>query len=321
MNSDSAKQEKVLSDPALSVVVPVYRSEGTLPELHRRLAATLEEIGVSYEILLVDDASPDNSWDVMQRLHEEDARIKIIQLMRNFGQHNATLCGIRHASGKLLATMDDDLQHPPEEIAKLIRRMEEADAPDVVIGAYTTKQHSWWRNLGTNAINAVTSYVFGKEPDLQMTTFRLMRRSVVDVVSQDRSHSPRIGLIILTITKRIVNVPVEHHARKEGRSGYRFGRLVANTLDNIITYSSLPLQVVSILGIVSAIVSLLLAIFYLVKYAVFGISVPGWTTIVMVLLLCSGVLMFSRGVVGEYLVRIMREISSSPRCVIRHREM
>ena len=306
---------------ALSVVIPVYNAADCLQELYDRLTAVLEDISVSYEIILVDDASPDDSWNVMRELHTRDPRVKIIQQMRNFGQHKAVLCGMQYAKGEFVITMDDDLQHPPEEVPKLVEAIRKDDKLDVVIGAYEVKQHAWFRNLGTSTINAVTSYVFNKDSDLKLTSFRAIRQCVVREVVKDRTDCPRIGQILLLTTGRIANVSVRHDPRERGRSGYTFRRLVSDALDNILSNSSFPLQVVSYMGFACSFLSVVLGVLYLCKYLFVGVKITGWTTIVLLLLFFFGLLFFSLGVVGEYLIRILREAKRTPRSVVRQDEV
>lgn len=304
---------------AYSIIIPVYRAAGCLPELYDRLTAVLEGICAEYEIIMVDDASPDDSWDVMRGLQGRDPRVKIIQQMRNFGQHKAILCGMQYARGEFIVTMDDDLQHPPEEVPKLIEAIRSDDNLDVVSGAYEVKQHSWFRNIGSQAVNAVMSYVFNKDSNLKFTSFRIMRRNVVRSILRHRVDCPRISQMLLVTTDRIANVSVIHDPRGHGRSGYTLRRLVADALDNILSNSSLPLQVVSYVGFACSFLSVVLGVYYLHKYLFVGVGIAGWTTIVLLILFFFGLLFFSLGVVGEYLIRILRESKRSPRFVERQR--
>jgi len=303
-----------------SIIIPVYRGEKTLPDLCKRIRMVFQNISQNYEIILVDDASTDDSWEVMKGLRVSDPRIKLIQQMRNFGQHQALLCGFRHSFGDFVITMDDDLQHPPEEIPKLIAAIKADDKNDVVVGAYINKRHSGFRNFGTKFINITTSHIFGKDPKLQLTSFRIIRRHIVEELKKNTSPSPRIGLILLTITKKIINVPVHHQPRRDGCSGYSFPRMVANTLDNILTYSSFPLRLVSYVGFGSSFLSIMLGIYYTLKYFYVGIGVAGWTTTILLLLFYFGILLFSMGIIGEYLMRILREVNNLPQYVIRKKE-
>ena len=305
----------------LSVVIPIYNSAGCLQELHDRLTGVLEDISETYEIIMVDDASPDESWAAMQDLHARDPRVKIVQQMRNFGQHKAILCGMQYASGEFVITMDDDLQHPPEEIPKLVDGLRNDDTLDVVIGSYDVKQHSWFRNLGSKAVHAATSYVFARGKGLKFTSFRIMRRNVVRGILRHRIDCPRISQIILLTTNRIANVSVRHDPRGHGRSGYTVGRLVSDALDNILSNSSLPLQIVSYVGFLCSLLSVALGVYYLYKYLFVGVGIAGWTTIVLLMLFFFGILFFSVGIVGEYLIRILREAKRSPRYLTRNKEL
>ncbi len=305
------------SHPHISVVIPVYRSAATLRELCRRLRAVLEPLTTAYEVILVNDASPDESWQVLCALHAHEPGIKAIDLARNFGQHAALLCGLAHAQGDVVITMDDDLQHPPEELPVLINALTRAPDVDVVIGAYTVKQHSWFRNLGTAVIHWATSRIFNKDPRLRLTSFRILRRSVVEQVLRFSTDSPRIGQIILMTTNRICNVPVRHAPRAQGRSGYTFARLCKDFLDNVLGNSTLPLSFVIYLGFGSAAMSFLLLAWIVYKKFVRGISVQGWTTIMVLLLFMFGMLFLSLGIIGEYLIRILREAKKNPQYVVR----
>ena len=176
-----------------SVVVPVYNSEKSLEELYMRIKKVFEENrNGEFELILVDDSSKDNSFSVMQKLHKKDKRVKAIQLAKNCGQHAALLCGFHYAVGDFVLTMDDDLQHPPEEIPKLIQYMDEHDGVDVVIGKYESKKHGIIRNMGTALSNMVSSYIFKKRKDLQLTSFRLMKKFVVNNLCSLNINVPRV---------------------------------------------------------------------------------------------------------------------------------
>ena len=308
--------------PLYSVVVPVYCSEQTLEPLCARILDVFDKhLAQTVEIILVDDASSDGSWDRMQNLHKNDGRIRIIQLAGNFGQHNALMCGFAHARGEYVVTLDDDLQHPPEEISKMIVALQDHPNTDVIIGAYESKQHSWVRNAGTRAMNMFSSLVLGKDPKLQMTSFRLIRRYIVEAIIKLEMENPRVGRLILETTNRIVNTPVRHDPRKYGKSGYSFRRLVKDFVGNILNNSAVPLEMISYLGFVSASVSFLLAIYYLYRYFFVGISIAGWTTLVLLNLFYFGTLLFSVGIIGEYLIRILRETKRMPQYVIREKQL
>jgi dolichol-phosphate mannosyltransferase/undecaprenyl-phosphate 4-deoxy-4-formamido-L-arabinose transferase len=293
--------------PDYSVVIPVYNAEASLEELVGRLGSVFRELGRTYEIVLVDDASQDRSWSVISQLRASGAPIRAFQFGRNHGQHYALKCGLDHAAGGFAITMDDDLQHPPEEIPRLVHAIEADDAVDVVCGHYHQKAHSSFRNLGAAILHRIDHAIFSTDRSVFLSAFRVMRRSVVDEIRLVRHAQPRIGPIILSITKRIASVSVRHEPRRHGRSGYTLRRLVGDTLSSIMNYSALPLQVVSFVGIGSAALSLLLGIYYMVLYFGRGIGVSGFTTIVLLILFTSGAVLFSFGLVGEYLRRIVAQ--------------
>lgn len=197
-----------------SVVVPVYNSEHTLQELYTRLEKVFREvIKEEFELILVDDGSKDRSFEVMQELRAKDNRVRIIQMARNFGQHPALLCGFAHVKGDFVVTMDDDLQHQPEELPKMINVMRERDDVDAIIASYEGRQHGFIRKLGTKFSVWATSKMLGKDPDLQITSYRLIRRFLVDAMVKTNTYLPQIGNLLVLTSNRIINVPVQHAAR------------------------------------------------------------------------------------------------------------
>jgi dolichol-phosphate mannosyltransferase/undecaprenyl-phosphate 4-deoxy-4-formamido-L-arabinose transferase len=303
------------SAPVYSVVIPVYRSATTLRELHARLGAVLASLARPFEIVYVEDSGPDDSWEALRALAGEDPRVTAIQLMRNSGQANATLCGLAHARGQFVLTLDDDLQHPPEEIPRLIAAL--APDVDVVMGAPREKRHHWARRFGSAFIHRLNCYLLGKDPSLQFTSFRLMRRPVVDGLIALRTLSPALGPMLTAVTRRIINATVEHHPRKAGRSGYTLSRLLAQTLNNIIGYSMLPLRLLAILGLVGILASAVLALVLAVRYLTGGITVPGWTTLALLLVVLSGFNFFAFSIIGEYLLRILQQVNRTPQYLVR----
>lgn len=304
--------------PFYSIVVPVYNSQKTLQELYDRVRNVFEtEIKEPFELILVDDSSKDQSFKEMEKLRIADRRVKIIQLSRNYGQHCALLCGFHYAEGDFVITMDDDLQHPPEEIPKLIQGLLADPELDVVIGKYMSKKHGPIRRFGTFLANKVSSHIFKKDPNLKLTSFRIMKRFVVQGILERQVHFPRIGHLLLLVSNRIGNVVVEHDSRKYGKSGYTFRRLVKDFFSNILTNSSFPLIIVRDIGIISFIVSVFLGLYYLARYLFFGISVQGWITLVLLILSYSGLILLSVGIAGDYLIRILEEAKRLPNYTIR----
>ncbi len=305
-----------------SVVVPVYNSEHTLHELYERVKKVFDEtLHQDFELILVDDGSRDHSYGIMEELHEKDGRVKIIQQAKNFGQHPALLCGFKYVQGDFIITMDDDLQHPPEEIPKLVKVMNERDDVDVIIAKYEGRQHSLIRRMGTWVSVYATSKMLKKPRDLEITSFRLIRRFIVDAIVSMNVRLPQIGNLLVQTSNRIINVPVKHDARKFGKSGYSFKRLAKDLIYDITTNSAFPLIVVRDLGIVSFIISVILGIFYLARYFVSGVSVEGWTSLVLFMLAYNGVILLSIGIIGEYLMHILDESKKMPNYVERRKKL
>lgn len=301
---------------AYSIVIPVYRSARMLPELYDRLTRVMQGLDAAYEIIFVEDCGPDDSWLVLQALAAKDLAVMVIQLMRNSGQSNATLCGFAQARGRIVITMDDDLQHPPEEIPALIQALH-ADV-DVVMGVPKEKKHHWFRRLGSNIVHNINCFLLGKNRNLRFTSFRLMRRAVVDGLLTLRTLSPALGPMINSVTHRIINVTVLHAPRKEGESGYTFSRLFLQTMSNLIGYSMLPLRLLGLIGGAGILLSIGLAAVLVVHYLRGGV-VPGWTSTVLLLLMLSGFNFFAFAILGEYVLRILQRVNATPQYFVRAR--
>ena len=304
-----------------SVVVPVYNSEHTLEELYHRLEKVFREtLKEDFELILVDDGSKDRSYEVMEKLRSRDHRVKIIQMARNFGQHPALLCGFAHVKGDFVVTMDDDLQHQPEELPKMVRVMEERPDVDVIIASYEGRKHQLIRKLGTKVSVWATSKMLGKDPNLQITSYRLIRRFLVDAMLQTNTYLPQIGNLLVLSSNRIINVPVQHADRAYGKSGYSFKRLVKDLIYDITAHSAFPLLMVRNIGIISFLVSMVMAVYYLVRYFTMGISVEGWTSQMLVMLAFFGLVLLSIGIMGIYLMNILNEAKKMPHYVIRRED-
>ena len=304
-----------------SVVVPVYNSEHTLEELYHRLEKVFREtLKEDFELILVDDGSKDRSYEIMEKLRSRDHRVKIIQMARNFGQHPALLCGFAHVKGDFVVTMDDDLQHQPEELPKMVRVMEERPDVDVIIASYEGRKHGPIRKLGTKVSVWATSKMLGKDPNLQITSYRLIRRFLVDAMLRTNTYLPQIGNLLVLSSNRIINVPVQHADRAYGKSGYSFKRLVKDLIYDITAHSAFPLLMVRNIGIISFLVSMVMAVYYLVRYFTMGISVEGWTSQMLVMLAFFGLVLLSIGIMGIYLMNILNEAKKMPHYVIRRED-
>lgn len=301
-----------------SIVVPVYNSEHTLEDLYSRLKTVFEDtLQEEFELILVDDSSKDRSFEIMQRLRAGDHRVKIIQMAGNFGQHPALLCGFKYAKGDFILTMDDDLQHPPEEVPKLVKALNERPDIDVVIGSYEGRQHNIIRRLGTAVSIYATSRMLRKDPDLELTSFRLMRRFIVDAILKTNTHQPQIGNLLIQTSNRIINVPIRHGKRAYGHSGYSFRKLAKMLLYDITTHSDFPLLVVRNIGFLTFLGSIIMSLVYLVNYFVTDIPVEGFTTLVLLILGFGGLILLSIGIIGIYLMNILNEAKKFPNYVTR----
>lgn len=300
-----------------SVVIPVYNSAKMLPELHRRLMGALRGLNKPYEIIFVDDCGRDNAWQVLQDIAADDPCVTAIQLMRNSGQSNATLCGMAYASGSTIITMDDDLQHPPEEIPTLLAALR--NDVDVVMGVPKEKKHHWFRRLGSTAMHELNCYLLGKDRHLRFTSFRVMRRPVVEGLLTLRTLSPALGPMINSVTHRILNTTVAHAPRQQGRSGYTLRRLLSQIMSNLVGYSMLPLRLLGVIGAAGIAFSIVFALALVVRYLTGGITVPGWTTIALLLVLISGFNFFAFAILGEYVLRILQRVNATPQYLVRTR--
>ena len=302
-----------------SVVVPVYHGARTLEALHERLTRVMEELGEGFELIFVDDGSGDDSWKVIRTLAERDRRLRGILLMRNYGQANASMAGMAEASGDFVITLDDDLQHPPEEIPKLIEVLAEDPKLDMVIGVPREKHHPLWRNLASGLLNWVSRRMFGKSRSFKLTTFRLMRRQALEPQFGMNLPNPTPGAQLQTITRRTASVTVDHAPRNEGRSGYTLAKMVNKTVYKILGFSTLPLRFLALTGIAGVGLSLALGIFYLAKYLSGRIGVPGFTTLLLVLIFLSGFNFLAFGIFGEYLQQILLSVRRTPPYLVRER--
>lgn len=287
--------------PTYSVIVPVYNSEHSLEELSRELEAVFSELNLSFEVIFVDDGSRDQSWQALTLLKQKHPEwIKVVRLARNFGQHNATLCGFSFASGERIITIDDDLQHPPLEIEKLHAAAEESGA-DIVYGIFRKKNHSMLRNAGSRSLKEsarLMSHSAGKG-----SSFRLIRRELILAALNHSQHFLFLDEVFHWYTDDIVFAEVEHHPRKYHTSGYtsrKLFRLMGNTL---LHYTTLPLKVLVYGGLVGSLITLAMGIYYLVLKFTYHVPL-GYTSLIVTILFSTCILLFSLGVIGEYLRRI-----------------
>ena len=299
----------------ISAVVPVYEAEGCLQNLYDRLRKSLEKISADFEIIMVDDCSKDRSWKIMSELSKLDRRIRPIRLSRNFGQHNALLCGIRAARGEIIVTLDDDLQHPPEEIPKLLNKL--LEGPDVVYGTPDKEQHGFWRNAASQLTKIVLKGIMGAGPGRSVSTFRLFRAKVREAFVDYDGTFVSIDVLLSWGTERFSAVTVKYNQRKVGKSNYSLKKLVIHALNMITGFSVWPLQLASLTGFAFTLLGLIILAYVVGRYLIQGAKVPGFTFLASIVTIFSGAQLFALGVIGEYLARIHFRTIKRPSYIIR----
>lgn len=287
----------------ISVMVPVYNSAATLDALIARLRPVLEGMAMPYEAVLVNDGSRDESWSEIERICRSNPWVHGVDLMRNNGQENALLCGIRAARYELAATIDDDLQNPPEEIPRLIEKLE-ADRLDVVYGTPQREQHGLFRDLASIITKLVLQEAMGAKNARNVTAFKVFRTQLREAFEQYRSPHVSIDVLLTWGTQRFGALTVRHDPRQLGASNFTFRRLANHAINMITGFSVVPLQLASLLGFAFSLFGFAALIYVLVDFFVRGDPVPGFPFLAALVAIFSGAQMFALGIIGEYLSRI-----------------
>ncbi len=285
----------------VSVVIPVYRSEKTLDALIERLGKALPSFADSYEVVLVNDGSPDDSWGAIERLARAHDWVRGIDLMRNYGQHNATLCGIRAARYEVICTMDDDLQNPPEEMPKLLAKLNEGY--DVVYGVARKRQQAWWKNLFSVLVKRAIGYVMGLRTVRDIGAFKVFRSSLLKAFEDFNGPDVLVDVLLSWGTNRFAAVTVEESPRAVGRSNYNIIKLIKVSLLVLTSYTTIPLRLASVLGFFFTVFGFFILLYVVITYITAG-SVQGFSFQASIIALFSGVQLFSLGIIGEYLGRV-----------------
>lgn len=301
--------------PGVSVVIPAYNSEQSLRPLVERLQPVLRQVAGESEIILVNDGSRDGTWEQIRTLAEQHERIVGINLMRNYGQHNALLCGIRAARYDVVVTLDDDLQHPPEEIPKLLDRLERGC--DVVYGRPEIEPHGIWRNLSSRITKWALQSAMGAETARQTGAFRALRTQLRDAFADYRSSFVSIDVLLTWSTKRFAAVKVRHDPRTLGTSNYTFGMLLTHALNMMTGFSTLPLQIASMMGFALTAFGLIVLVYVVGRYLLADGSVPGFPFLASIIAIFSGAQLFCLGIIGEYLARMHFRMMERPTYVLR----
>lgn len=308
--------EKIpLQDINVSIIVPVYNSEKTLPELTTRIEKALSSFVKIFEIIFVNDGSSDNSWSVIVELAGQNTYVRGYNLMTNFGQHNALLAGINEAQYEIILTVDDDLQHPPEEIPRLLETL--CSGYDVVYGRPKLRSHSAWRNLSSKILKTVLKVVLGAEMGGHSSAFRAFRSDLIRGFKNFHDAQLSIDVLLSWSAAKVTHVQVEHDSRKVGKSGYTFRKLVALSFNMLTGYSTLPLRIASSLGLLTACFGIGLFFYVVVRRLLQANYVPGFTFIAAETALFAGLQLFAIGIIGEYIARLHFRTMGKPPYVIR----
>jgi undecaprenyl-phosphate 4-deoxy-4-formamido-L-arabinose transferase len=300
----------------ISVVIPVYRSENSIPLLVKELAAELPKLADRYEVILVEDGSGDSSWRVIEQLAAEYEFARGFKLMRNFGQHNALLCGIRAATCDLIVTMDDDLQHPTGQIRVLLEKL--TQGYDVVYGSPKNLRHGLLRNVASQTTKVVLQGVMGAETARNVSAFRIFRASLRDGFAHFRGPLVNIDVLLTWAASNFVAIHVPHAPRAIGKSNYTFGKLLTHTFNMITGFSTLPLRFASALGLVmTAFGTVIMMYLVLSQLFAFRFEVPGFTFTASLVSIFAGAQMFALGIIGEYLARMYLRLMDRPAYVVR----
>lgn len=306
--------DKSVSFPEFSVVIPLYNEEETIPELYRRLTAVMEKLG-TYEIIMVDDGSTDQSWQIIKRLHENDPRLKGISFSRNFGHHIAITAGLDHAQGQIVSLMDGDLQDPPEEIIKLYKKFKEGY--DLVYGLRIERQDNFFRKLSSyffwNTIRSLSGFDIPKNQSM----LRIMNKKYVDNFKKFTERNRFLaGLFAWTGFKQTF-VKIEHAPRFAGRSKYNFWKMLRLTFNAVSSFSFFPLQVAGIIGLFISVTAFIFGILLIIRKLFWGIDVIGWPSTMATILFIGGVQLAVLGLIGEYLGRVFSEVQQRPLYIIK----
>jgi glycosyltransferase involved in cell wall biosynthesis len=298
----------------VSVIVPVFGAGGDLEELASRVAVVLDGLSRTWELIFVNDGSPPATWSVIAALTDARPNLRGIDLLRNFGQHNALLAGIRASRGEIVVTIDDDLQHPPEEIPRLLDAMRDLD---LVYGAPMQRVRGWTRNVLAEISKAALATVLGAGHARDIGAFRAFRGSLRPVFASYDNPAVSIDVLLSWATSRIGAVPVRYQPRRRGRSGYSNWRLVTLTINMVTGFSVWPLRLSSLVGLGFAAFGVLVLGFVLIRYMTAGVAVPGFAFLASVIAIFAGAQLFSLGIIGEYLARMYFRTMHKPPYLIK----
>lgn len=305
---------------SVSVVIPVYNSEASIPHVVEALADMLPQVATAYELILIEDDSRDSSWQAVQSASARYPWVIGIKLMRNYGQHNAILCGVRQARYEVIVTMDDDLQHPPEEIGKLLARLD--DGYDVVYGSTPQQAHGVLRGLASRITKYFLQQAMGAQAARSASAFRAFRTELRDAFAEYDEPTVIIDVLLTWGTTRFGSVAVQHRSRPYGHSNYTVMKLINHAFNLMTGFSSVPLRLASLLGLAMTLFGLVLLFYVIVvRLFIFGWEgeAPGFTFLASMIAIFSGAQLFSLGIIGEYLARMHFRLMDKPAYIVRQR--
>ena len=300
----------------VSFVSPCYRSAKTVGAVTREIGETMAAMPqYDYEIVLVNDCSPDDTWEAIRQLAANDKHIAAVDLAKNFGQHAALMCGMRHSRGDFVVCLDDDGQTPADEVGKLLEKLEEGY--DVVYASYEDKRESGFRKFGSGVNRRMTEIMLGKPEDLELTSYFAARRFIIDEMLRYEHCYPYVMGLVLRSTKRICNVPVRHRARESGSSGYTLSKLMGLWMNGFTSFSVKPLRIATYAGGITALLGFVYALVAVIRYFTVHMAPQGWTTTTVLLLIVGGLNLLMLGLVGEYVGRVFMCVNATPQYVER----
>lgn len=300
----------------VSFVIPCYNSSSTIGNVVAEIHSTMELLNsYVYEIILVNDCSPDNTFGVIKNLALEDEHIISLNLAKNAGQHAALMAGFHYVSGDIVVCLDDDGQTPADEVEKLIEKIEEGY--DVVYASYENKQHSNFRNWGSLVNSKMTEIMLGKPKELYISSYFASRRFIIEEMLHYEGCYPYVIGLVLRTTKNICNVPVHHRQREVGTSGYTMGKLLGLWMNGFTSFSVKPLRLANYLGCISAICGFLYALVIVIRYFISHTAPLGWSSTTALILILGGIILMVLGMMGEYIGRIYLCINATPQYVVR----
>lgn len=299
----------------ISVVIPVFNSEGCLDALAERLEVALRSMDRTYEIILVNDASQDRSWKKISDLSLRNRRISGIDLRKNFGQDNALMAGLNRARGRFVVIMDDDLQHDPADIPRLIAPLDEGF--DACYGRFEKKQQTGFKNLGSWFNDKVANVILKKPREIYLSPYKVIRGEVVREMIAYTGPYPYIDGLLFRITRSITQVPVAHHARYSGKGNYTLRKSIRVWSRLATSFSIVPLRMVTILGFLTSLVGFGIAIFYIVRHALGWATPQGWASQIVIILCLGGIQLVSLGIIGEYIGRSFLHNNREPQFIVR----